>query len=133
MDRRELLRLINEGDIFRKIIPLVLQKHIEVEMLVDVTDKTTYKRLSGIQKEIIALIRSDPWISQKEMAEKLGLNVGGIGYHTDRLKVMGVLKRVGEGQSLGGNSMRTAKDSPHNRRNQTNQHRHHAFQTRGMI
>lgn len=58
-------------------------------------DKTTDKALSDMEKAILDLVVTTPSISQKEMAEILGLSVDGIRYHTDKLKNRGVIKRVG--------------------------------------
>jgi predicted HTH transcriptional regulator len=61
----------------------------------DTTDKTTDKKLSGTVKVILELIANNPTITQKEMAVQLKLTEDGIYYHIDKLKIMGVLRRVG--------------------------------------
>jgi len=83
------------GNIFRIMIPLSPSGRGP-----GATDKTTDMVLSERQKEIIALIKEDAHISQEEMAKRLGLSIDGVRYHTDRLKEMGILKRVG-GKKMG--------------------------------
>ncbi len=63
------------------------------------TDKTTIKTkersLSASEESILALISENPTITQKEMAAKLTLSEDGIRYHTEKLKVKGLLSRIG--------------------------------------
>ncbi|MBN1696968.1 MAG: winged helix-turn-helix transcriptional regulator [Spirochaetales bacterium] len=57
--------------------------------------KTTDKGLTLQEITVIDLIKGYPRITRKEMADKLGLSEDGIRYHTDKLKKIGLLKRVG--------------------------------------
>ena len=59
------------------------------------TDKTTDKKFSDKEKAILDLIIANPGISQKEIADDMGLTVDGVRYHMDKLKEIEVLKRVG--------------------------------------
>jgi ATP-dependent DNA helicase RecG len=51
--------------------------------------------LTDIQYKIINLIKDNPKISRKEMAEKLGINTSAIQKHIDKLKQADVIKRKG--------------------------------------
>ncbi len=56
---------------------------------------TTDKSLSTTEKEILDLIASDPNISQRELADRIGITVDGIRYNMDKLKERGIIKRIG--------------------------------------
>jgi len=59
------------------------------------TEKTTEKGLTPTEKKILKLVDSNPAITQKEMAIRLGLTEDGVYYHITRLKKRGLLKGVG--------------------------------------
>jgi len=65
------------------------------EVAYSAIDKTIDKNLSTTEKDILNLIADNPAITQKEMAKQLNLSEIGIRYNTDKLKVKGVLQRVG--------------------------------------
>lgn len=54
------------------------------------TTKTTMK-----QEEIITIIKGNPQISTKEMAEKLNLTVDGVRYHLTKMKKVGLIRYEG--------------------------------------
>jgi ATP-dependent DNA helicase RecG len=53
----------------------------------ETTQKTTQK--------IISIIKSDPQVSRKRLARKIGLTEDGIKYHLAQLKKKGIVKRIG--------------------------------------
>jgi ATP-dependent DNA helicase RecG len=57
--------------------------------------ETKEKNQGETKEKIIELIRNNPYITQKEMRELLGLSQGGIEYQIRNLKQDGVIKRVG--------------------------------------
>ena len=57
--------------------------------------ETKEKNQGETKEKIIELIRSNPYITQKEMCEALGLSQGGIEYQMRNLKQKGIIKRVG--------------------------------------
>ena len=59
------------------------------------SDKTSDKTLSAVEKDIVKIIEANPFVTQKEIAGQLNLSYAGIRYHTDKLKVNGVLQRIG--------------------------------------
>lgn len=60
------------------------------------TKKTTEKQmLSDIETRVERLILENPTITQKELAQQLGLTEDGIWYHIDRLKAKNRLRRIG--------------------------------------
>ena len=61
------------------------------------TEKTTEKSTEAI---ILQAMRSNPYITQKELAAKCGLTEDGVYYVVSKLRKSGVVKRVG-GRKLG--------------------------------
>lgn len=62
---------------------------------VGTTQKTTQKKKTTPQ-QIIALLRENPEMSRRELAEQIkGISEDGIKYQLDRLKTAGIIKRVG--------------------------------------
>lgn len=57
--------------------------------------ETKEKKQGETKEKIIELIRNNPYITQKEMRELLGLSQSGIEYQIKNLKQDGVIKRVG--------------------------------------
>ncbi|MDO5775798.1 MAG: winged helix-turn-helix transcriptional regulator, partial [Eubacteriales bacterium] len=53
------------------------------------------KNQGETKEKIIELLRNNPYITQKEMRESLGLSQGGIEYQIRNLKQDSVIKRVG--------------------------------------
>lgn len=57
--------------------------------------ETKEKNQGETKEKIIDLIRGNPYITQIEMCEVLGLSQGGIEYQMRNLKQKGIVKRVG--------------------------------------
>lgn len=51
------------------------------------------------QRKIVELVRANPRISKKEMAESIGINTTAIDKHIKRLRDINILKRVGSDRS----------------------------------
>jgi ATP-dependent DNA helicase RecG len=106
----ELLRRVHMVEAWGRGIPLIMEHEPGVEFkeiaklfitsfarpsFKDTSDKTSDKELLPTEKKILDLIAINAAITQREMAEDLGLSLAGIRYHTDKLKLKGLLKRVG--------------------------------------
>jgi ATP-dependent DNA helicase RecG len=52
--------------------------------------------LTPRQKEVLTLIKLNPRISRKEIAEKLNINESAVQKHTDTLKKKKIIEREGE-------------------------------------
>lgn len=64
----------------------------------ETTIKTTEEKqniLSGKEKSILRFIEETPAISQREIAEKIGLSADGVRYHINKLRKNGILRRIG--------------------------------------
>ena len=60
------------------------------------TTKKTSKKISVIQEEIIKCLQMNPYATVREVQMKLkSMTIDGIQYHINRLKSMGLLKRIG--------------------------------------
>ena len=59
------------------------------------TGSTTLKTTEKTTEKILKLLRRHPSITNQEMAEKIGLSVDGIYYHTKKLKENGIIRRIG--------------------------------------
>ena len=70
-----------------------VQPQLGVEERVVTTEKST-------EAIILQAIRSNPYITQKELAAKCGLTEDGVYYVVSKLRKSGVVKRVG-GRKLG--------------------------------
>lgn len=79
---------LNEGDIFKTIIPL------ERSVTAKVTDRVTEK-VTEREAEILALISENQNITQTEMAERLSVSRKTIASRLKSLKEKGLTKRVG--------------------------------------
>ncbi len=75
-----------EADNFRTVLDLKLD-----DFWGEATQKTTQKTT----QKIVWLIKANPRITRKELAEKIGITQDGIKYNLDKLKRQGILKRVG--------------------------------------
>ncbi len=62
-------------------------------------EKTTQETIQEIQETtqemILGLIKTNPAITRKGLAEKTGLTPDGIKYHLDKLRKQGVIRHVG--------------------------------------
>lgn len=118
----ELLRRVHLVEAWGRGVPLILEKEPDVEFKeianlfitsfsrppflespeqatqesIDKTiDKTIDKNLTTPEMAIIQAIRTNPSVTQKEMAAQLNLSEAGIRYHTDKLKANGIIQRSG--------------------------------------
>lgn len=69
--------------------------HIKDNDYQETTKKTTKKATKKTTEKIIEIIKENPNISVKEMAEVVGLTTDGVQYHIRNLKAHGVIERVG--------------------------------------
>lgn len=69
------------------------------ETIINTTQKTTQKKINNSQKKIIELIKENPSVTRKEMAEKIGISADGIKYNLNKLKQTNILTRVGSDRS----------------------------------
>lgn len=69
------------------------------ETIINTTQNTTQKKINNSQKKIIELIKENPSITRKEMAEKIGISDDGIKYNLNKLKQMNILTRIGSDRS----------------------------------
>lgn len=69
------------------------------ETIINTTQKTTQKKINNSQKKIIELIKENPSITRKEMAEKIGISDDGIKYNLNKLKKMNLITRIGSDRS----------------------------------
>jgi ATP-dependent DNA helicase RecG len=70
-----------------------------VTVLVKIGEETT-QEINGTTQEttqeiILALIKINPAITRKELAEKIGITPNGIKYHLDKLRKQGVIRHIG--------------------------------------
>jgi ATP-dependent DNA helicase RecG len=114
----DLLRRIGLVEAWGRGIPLILEKEPKVKFketagifttifhrpsfkdtihktIHKTIDKTIHKTIPEQERKIIKIMEKNPKITQRELAEKLGLSEVGIRYHIDKLKKKGLLKRVG--------------------------------------
>ena len=59
------------------------------------TGKTTGKTGAKARDRVLALIRANPEITVKQLAEVIGLSTHGVDWHIRKLKQQGWLKRIG--------------------------------------
>jgi predicted HTH transcriptional regulator len=59
------------------------------------TQETTQEIKKTTQEIILALIKINPAITRKELAEKIGITPNGIKYHLDKLRKQGVIRHIG--------------------------------------
>ena len=96
-----------EGDIFKIIVPLdegnreeqttqsVTQTTQSVTQTTQSVTQTTQSKENDPEKNIMELIEQNPFLSQKQMAEKLNLNKNTLKYYIKKMKEKGVIERVG--------------------------------------
>ena len=89
-----------EGDIFKIIVPLDEGNREEqttqsVTQTTQSVTQTTQSKENDPEKNIMELIEQNPFLSQKQMAEKLNLNKNTLKYYTKKMKEKGVIERVG--------------------------------------
>ncbi|MFT6408437.1 MAG: putative HTH transcriptional regulator [Arenicella sp.] len=64
----------------------------EVTLLGKTLTKTTQETT---QEKILALLRENPSITRKALAERIGITPDGIKYHLDKLKTAGIIQHSG--------------------------------------
>lgn len=89
-----------EGDIFKIIVPLDEGNREEqttqsVTKTTQSVTQTTQSKENDPEKNIMELIEQNPFLSQKQMAEKLNLNKNTLKYYIKKMKEKGVIERVG--------------------------------------
>lgn len=89
-----------EGDIFKIIVPLDEGNREEqttqsVTQTTQLVTQTTQSKENDPEKNIMELIEQNPFLSQKQMAEKLNLNKNTLKYYIKKMKEKGVIERVG--------------------------------------
>ena len=89
-----------EGDIFKIIVPLDEGNREEqttqsVTQTTQSVTQTTQSKENDPDKNIMQLIEQNPFLSQKQMAEKLNLNKNTLKYYIKNMKEKGVIERVG--------------------------------------
>ena len=67
----------------------------EIGVTTQKTGATTQKGRAAIQERILDLLRNEPAISRRVMAERIGITPDGIKYHLTRLRAAGVVRHVG--------------------------------------
>lgn len=89
-----------EGDVFRITVPLeqpsVLKDEDDTTQSTQSTHLTTQ---SDAYSKIVNLIRNDKTITQKEISNRLNININTIKYYVRKLQSDGVLKREGTNRS----------------------------------
>lgn len=86
-----------EGDIFRIIVPLN-DRNMEEDITqspTQLTQSPTKSSERNVEQEIIRLIRQEPTLSQKQMAERLCLNQNTLKYYIKKMKEKHIIERVG--------------------------------------
>lgn len=82
-----------EGDIFRIIVPL--DEESREENSTQSATQSTQSKGADLASAIIKLIGQDPFLSQKQMAEKLCLNQNTLKYHIKKMREKGMIERIG--------------------------------------
>jgi ATP-dependent DNA helicase RecG len=59
------------------------------------SQKTIHKELAPTEKAVIDIIKGNPTITRKALAERLNLSEAGVRYNTDKLQTKGIMRRVG--------------------------------------
>ena len=61
----------------------------------ETTEKTTEKTTGKTTEKILAIIRSNPQVTYKELADALGLTEDGVYWSVKQLRTKGILRRIG--------------------------------------
>ena len=89
-----------EDDIFRIIVPLD-DEYADGTIVTHTTQSATYTTQSATQttaSAIIGLIKQKPYLSQKQIALQLGMNVNTVKYHIRKQQEQGRIRRIGSKQ-----------------------------------
>ena len=85
-----------EDDIFKIIVPLEDDYLDSNDYITTQSDeKTTQSRIVKVGQNIIELMRQEPELSQKQIAERLNLNVNTVKYHIKKMQEQGKIGRIG--------------------------------------
>ena len=79
-----------EGDVFRIIVPLDEKFSVE-----NTTQSTTQSVSDALEESILKLIREEPTISQKEIADQLAMNQNTVKYYIRKMQKNELLVREG--------------------------------------
>ena len=82
-----------EGNIFEIVIPMGNVAKLQVGP--EETSKEIEKTNREIDNMIIGILEVSPEIVVKEIAENLGLSVGGVRYHINKMKKAGIIEHIG--------------------------------------
>jgi ATP-dependent DNA helicase RecG len=63
------------------------------------TNRAAQETAQETRERVLALLRSHPPITRRELASKLGLSDSGIKYHLEKMKAAGVIRHVGATKS----------------------------------
>ena len=61
----------------------------------DTTQETTREGRGAIRARIVALLRAEPEITRRVLADRIGITADGVKYHLTRLRVAGVIRHAG--------------------------------------
>jgi len=87
-----------EDDIFRIIVPLKdfdSNDYITTQSATQTTQSATRLKIIKAGQDIIALMKQEPELSQKQIAERLNLNVNTVKYYIRKLQEQGKVGRIG--------------------------------------
>ena len=87
-----------EGDVFRIIVPLDEKFSVEnttQSTTQSATQSTTQSVSDGLEESILKLIREEPTISQKEIADQLAMNQNTVKYYIRKMQKNELLVREG--------------------------------------
>lgn len=89
-----------EDDIFRIIVPLQdnyldSYDYISTQSAEKTTQSTTRLRIIKVGEDITELMRQEPELSQKQIAERLRLNVNTVKYYIKKMQEQGKIRHTG--------------------------------------
>lgn len=80
-----------ENDVFRIIVPLDSERKNTTQT----TQSTTQTGAEGVEQQIFECLKKQPDLSQKRLAEQLGMDVNTVKYYIRRLKQAGKIEHQG--------------------------------------
>lgn len=84
-----------EGDVFRIIVPLDDEYSSETATTLLTTQTATQTATQSSEQLIIALLKQEPSLSQKQIADRLNMNLNTVKYHVRKQQEQGRLQRIG--------------------------------------
>ena len=91
-----LLRSMEMRDICKKEnAPYPEIEYTDTHFYIVFKQNREYIRLSSTTQKILEIIKREPQITRRELAELIGISEDGIKYHLNNLKQKGLLKRIG--------------------------------------